>query len=70
MKQKIKSIITNTHGVFISCTKKNKLTSDIRQTIVYLGVENDKKNIRNDMFNLSNDFKKSVEAAKSKLKFI
>jgi len=57
-------ILRHTQGVFLAVCDRSKITSDIRNDIVYIGCENDKKNITRDIFNVAADFKKSYNKAK------
>jgi hypothetical protein len=68
MMGKIIVILKEIHGVFSSVVEHREcsLLADFNQPVTYLGIEQDKYNLRHDMLNIYSDFMKSVEEANRK----
>ncbi|GHV66391.1 hypothetical protein FACS1894199_09700 [Bacteroidia bacterium] len=65
----MKEVIGKMQGIFVQyCYPyRNEILSDLRN-LEYIGLKNDKMNIRNDVANLLFDIKSSINEASTKLR--
>jgi hypothetical protein len=63
----MKEILYNMYGVFVKphYLFRNDVSPNV-YNLQYIGIENDKKNIKQDLFNFVSDFNTAINAAKLK----